>query len=735
MVWQNGSTALSWSKLVQCCSTLISHKICGNTQPSQPITFVTFLPPDLEPRPPTSYGLDELLIILICVFGCAAYVHRPSATRSKLQHQSTLMTFIGYAPTRGGYQFLDQDRRQVVYSNHAKFIETRSITDLIPQTDQNTVTTFIEPPIETPDEPVVASVEEDTSDDSSQIELSDNEILPQPAVQETLDTSKSLYRQIEQLEKGATLPKRKRTTVTPFNLQSTVPSTWNQAMTGPDRHLWEAAWQEEHESLLSNHVYDETDLPRNHKPVGSRIIFAVKPDGRYKIRFCAKGYSQRPGIDYNETSSPVASQVANRILLTIAAYRGWEARHVDVKTAFLNGPLEEEIYLQPPPHLSKPGKVWKLNKALYGLKQAGRMWYQFMYPALLKLGWTQSSKDVCVFYKGSDPQTRNYISVHVDDFLVIMPNEEEATQFVQSLNSFYVSKDLGTVKLHLGANIILDKMRRSVIIHQTDMVNDILIEHGMDYSKPVSTPSDPSVKLTSADCSIDTPVNYPYSSVVGKLNYLATMTRPDIASAVSEVARYMSNPGPSHVQAVKRILRYLNGTKHHQLILQPKDLILTGYCDADWAGDVDTRRSTTGYCFFLGGALIQWRSGIQNVVARSTMEAEYRAIAECTSDLMWLRQFLDELGLHQTHPTTIYEDNQASIAYANSDTLVRGRAKHIEINVHVVRDLIKAGELTLQYCPTNDMKADILTKALGKIKHSHQCELLQLVPPSGGGMY
>ena len=668
------------------------------------------------------------------VFGCAAYVHIPAAKRNKLQPQSTLMIFIGYCPSRGGYQFLDPESRTVHFSDHAKFIESRPVhfsneaetvyIPLNPSADE--FEQFIEP-IEDIPELVLPELEE--ADPAEHYEA--------PALPLVLDQDSSRGRQFLQIEQGATLGPRTRNAPSKYGHASiieptSVPNTWDQALASPDSSKWCAAWEEEFQSLVENQVFDVVDLPANRKPVGSRLLFNIKPDGRYKVRFVAKGFSQRPDIDFQETFAPVASQVSTRILMAIAANRGWKPRHLDVKTAFLNGTLDEEIYLKPPPHLQEKGKVWKLKKALYGLKQASRAWYNTMSSALKSAGWTACQKDVCVFWKPiPDSTEREYISVHVDDFLVVMKNEDHVIGLIKTLNDHFPTKDLGVASLHLGTTITMQD--KSIKISQSEMIKNLLIDHGMAHSKPVSTPGDPSIKLSLSDCPAPgkPSPSFPYRSVVGKLNYIAVTSRPDISNAVSEVSRYCQNPGTTHVQAVKRILRYLRGTCDYELTLQPENLILTGYCDADWAGDSDTRRSTSGYCFFLGNALIQWRCSLQHTVARSTMEAEYRALADCTSELLWFRQILEELGIPQPPSTIVNEDNQSCIAFAANES-VRGRARHIEIDIHVVRELVQRQVLSLKYCPTSEMRADILTKSLGKVSHQRQCQLLNLAHPPGG---
>jgi hypothetical protein len=274
----------------------------------------------------------------------------------------------------------------------------------------------------------------------------------------------------------------------------------------------------------------------------------------------------------------------------------------------------------------------------------------------------------------------------------------------------------------LGIAIERDRSRREIYLNQQQYIENVLERYNMSQCKPVSTPMDTSVKLSKSHAAVtDTEKRemsaVPYQSAVGSLMYAMTCTRPDIAYAVSTVSRYCSNYGAAHWTAVKRIMRYLKGTAHYRLKLggdaQAK---LSGYCDADWAGDLDERKSTTGYAFYLGGGLISWNSKRQPTVALSTAEAEYMAATQAVKEAMWLKQLLSELGLSQSEPVLIRSDNQGCIALTKNPAY-HSRTKHIDIRHHFIRDSVEVGDIELQYCPTDDMVADVLTKGLAREKH------------------
>ena len=244
----------------------------------------------------------------------------------------------------------------------------------------------------------------------------------------------------------------------------------------------------------------------------------------------------------------------------------------------------------------------------------------------------------------------------------------------------------------------------------------------MENSNPVKTPQDPGLKLTKNMCEGGcdheaTMAHVPYRNAVGCLMYLMVGTRPDLAAAVGVLSQFASNPCPTHWQALKRVFRYVQGTKTHGIEFQAKEQEgLQGYSDADWAGDVDTRRSTSGYAFMMNGGCISWRSKKQRTVALSSTEAEYMALTEAVQEAIWLKAFLCELGeMSLSDAVKIHEDNQGSIALAKNPECHK-RTKHIDIRYHFVREKVEDGQVVLQYCPTKEMKADLMTKPISAVQ-------------------
>ena len=460
------------------------------------------------------------------------------------------------------------------------------------------------------------------------------------------------------------------------------------------------------------------------------MVFNLKHDvegrvERFKARLVAKGYAQKYGIDYDEIFSPVVRFSSIRLLLAFAVQRDFLIHQMDVETAFLNGKLDEEIYMQQPEGYVKPGEehlACKLEKSLYGLKQSSRCWNKAFKESVEKLGFTQASADPCVFIRKKD--TLTIIAIHVDDLMILAKNILEMQRLKNSLKVQFKMKDMGELHYYVGVCIVQDKERKQVYLHQGQYIEKMLKKFGQTEAKPVSTPADLNVKLQKED-GVSRPVDtITYQSIVGSLLYAAITTRPDIAQAVGVVSKFCANPTQSHLTAAKRILRYLKGTVYLGLSYKKcADGNLIGYSDADWAGDVDDRHSTSGNVFLLAKGAVSWLSKKQATVALSTAEAEYVALSAATQEAIWLRRLLTDVGEPLEDPIVINEDNQGAIAMAKNP-VGHARTKHIDIRYHFVREGVQNGAIILKYVATGEMIADILTKPLPR--HSFEKLVLEL---------
>jgi hypothetical protein len=514
------------------------------------------------------------------------------------------------------------------------------------------------------------------------------------------------------------------------------PKTFLEAITGKDRKYWQNSMDDEMESIVSNETWELVKLPKGRKAIGLKWVYKRKRgvDGqfnRFKSRLVVKGYCQKQGVDYDETWSPVANYSSVRMLLAIAASKDLDILQYDVKTAFLHGEIDvDDIYVKQPEGYVVKGKehwVYRLKKSLYGLKQAPRIFNKSIHKVFVNSGFKQSKRDPCVYIKTLNDETTMLI-IFVDD-IIIASNVKH--QYYEMFRQAKIDiQEIGELNHFLGIRILRDRSKRVITMDQTVYLDRVLAKHGMSNVAPVSTPMSTEV-LTAAMSpktseEIQNMRNVPYRQAVGSIMYLAVSTRPDIAKAVSAVSKYLENPGQKHWNAVKRILRYLKGTRELKLHLGgTSEIELKVWSDADWAGDLDKRRSTTGYLVFLGDGPISWKSRLQPTVAASTTEAEYMAAFEACSEVMYLRPLLSELGFQQSKATKIYEDNRGCIAISK-DPATTGRTKHIDIKYHFLREQVKKGSVKLVECFTDDMIADVLTKGLNKAKHTKFVKMLNL---------
>lgn len=506
------------------------------------------------------------------------------------------------------------------------------------------------------------------------------------------------------------------------------PSSYKEALACPEADQWRQAMAQEMTALIKMGTWDVVELPPGRKAIGTKWVFKAKTNSsgvvvRYKARLVVQGFSQIEGVDYFDTYAPVANITTVRTLLAVAAMQDWELEQMDVDTAFLNAPVNEELYAAMPPgyqQTSSTGKplVYKLRRSLYGLKQAPKNWNSVFNQWLLDFGFDRSVADPCLYSFNSNSNVL-HIALYVDDLIIASDSVVLLADFKQSVSAAFSMKQLGQLEFFLGIRITRDRASKIICLDQSTYIDSVLSRFGMSTCKPLSTPA--TTDALTSDMSPSTPAEVelmsatPYRSAVGSLLYAAVVTRPDISNAVRCVSRYMNNPGPKHWAAVKRILRYLKGTSHYQLVYDFSDSsldlnnIITGYSDSDHAGDLDSRRSTTGFVFQLGSSAISWCSRLQPTVALSSTEAEYMALTEAINEAIHLRHIFNDLQLPQSGPTVIFEDNQGALKLA-CNPMHHRKTKHIDVRYHHIRHHITTGTVQLAYIHTSNQLADCLTK-------------------------
>jgi len=493
---------------------------------------------------------------------------------------------------------------------------------------------------------------------------------------------------------------------------SPVPRSYRGGLADPN---WRAAMQEEYDALLMNHTWDLVPRPPQSNVVSGKWVFKhkFKADGtleQYKARWVLRGFTQRPGIDFDETFSPVVKPATVRTVLSLSLSRSWPIHQLDVKNAFLHGNLSETVYCSQPTGFedsAHPDYVCRLNRSLYGLKQAPRAWYSRFASYIIQLGFVEAKTDTSLFvyHQGTDTA---YLLLYVDDIVLTASSPQLLRRVISALQQEFSMKDLGELHHFLGMHV--QRSGAGLLLSQRQYMMDILERASMSDCKPCATPVVVNPKL-SADGGVPVADPTDFRSLAGALQYL-TFTRPDIAYAVQQVCLHMHDPREPHLAALKRILRYIRGTLHLGLLLRPSrqaDLVV--YSDADWAGCPDTRKSTSGYAVFLGDNLISWSSKRQTAVSRSSAEAEYRAVANAVAEVSWLRQLLVELHVPLSKAALVYCDNISTV-YMFANPVQHQRTKHVEIDLHFVRERVATGAVHVLHVPTSSQYADIFTKGL-----------------------
>ncbi|RVW81703.1 Retrovirus-related Pol polyprotein from transposon RE1 [Vitis vinifera] len=497
---------------------------------------------------------------------------------------------------------------------------------------------------------------------------------------------------------------------------------------------WQEAMQSELAALEANHTWSLTSLPPGKKPIGCRWVYKIKrhSDGtieRFKACLVAKGYTQLEGIDYHDTFSPTAKMITVRCLLALAAAQNWSLHQLDVNNAFLHGDLHEEIYMSPPPGLRRQGEnlVCHLHKSLYDLKQASRQWFAKFSTAIQAAGFVQSKADYSLFTcrKG---KSFTALLIYVDDILITGNDVNAIVALKQFLHSHFRIKDLGDLKYFLGIEV--SRSKKGISISQRKYTLEILKDGGFLGAKPVNFPMEQNTKLSDSGELLKDPSQY--RRLVGRLIYL-TITRPDITYSVHVLSRFMHAPRRPHMEAVLRVLRYLKNSPGQGLFFPSQnDLSLRAFSDSDWAGCPISRRSTTGYCVFLGSSLISWRTKRQKTASLSSAETEYRAMAGTCCELSWLRSLLKDLRILHPKPALLYCDNTTALHIA-ANPVFHERTRHIEMDCHFIRDKIQDGSVVTKHIASTDQLADVFTKPLGKETFStmiHKLGVLDIHSPT-----
>jgi len=499
------------------------------------------------------------------------------------------------------------------------------------------------------------------------------------------------------------------------------PVNYKAAMETAEAGEWQVAVDSECSSLVKNRVLTFVDvIPAGKKAIPTRLVLQRKLDPRgettrYKARLVAQGFRQVEGLDFREMFAPVASLSSVRILLAIAGSRGYAVYQMDVVTAFLGSELNEEVNINLPLGVLGGPRLARLNRSLYGLRQSPRCWYTTIDEFLVKQLEFKRGRFDCGIYTHVNG---TILALYVDDIL-IAGEEGIVSNIRKRLKARFDMVDLGLVEHFLGMVITRDFCERKVHLTQEGYIGRILGKFGMLDCNPISTPLDkekPHARLEEEEA-CDKGL---YQQLVGSLGWIAIGTRPDISFAVSYLGRFEADPSQQHWVCAKRVLRYLAGTRHLGLSLGgeiPTPISLDGCVDADFAGDASSLKSTTVYVLFPGTGVVQRHSKRQSITATSMADAEFIASATAIQELLWFRQLVSEITTSALVVSILYNDNQASLS-TFADTTYKPHSRQVGVRVCQVREIIEDGkEVVMDYCGTDKMVADGLTKPLVKAKH------------------
>ena len=718
------------------------------------------------------------------VFGCFAQVRIEESKRKKLEKQAKNMIFIGY--DRNYYwKFYDSKQKRIIVSRDAVFYENEFNKEDFIGFDgfllENEEHSEDEDDLENKEEEVEVTIVKQTNSPEQLIK----DIIPQPQIPvksetvkeevkssgkvaqkaETLESPK--HKQVERLKKHDDLQKvsrgrkfleienefkkkenmnkprttRSNRTLTPFGKEcqeaknksiysvNYVPNTYKQATNCEEKVQWEAAIQKEWDSMSNNDVWEVVTMPENRKCVRSKWVFDKKHDEngnlvKFKSRLVAMGCTQVEGIDYTDTYAPTVERSSIRIMLMYCLKKRFFVNQADVVSAFLQAPLEEEIYMYPPDgfrNVIGKDKVLKLRKSIYGLKQSSREFHKKLANILLKLGWKQLKSDPCIFMKNDE-----IIIHHVDDLLFGASSVGNYNKLIKQIDSEMKIIDQGPVKHYLKMKIDYNLEKGTCKISQPAYIMEIMEEFNLVNIQTKRTPLCPHTVLDKVELTEEEKkkmANLPFRELLGKINYLACTSRPDLSVCVTRLAQFSNCYSSSHWNQLIHVVQYLKYTKDEGIYLNACNGPLQAFSDSDWGGDRPTRRSTTGYVIKFGGSIIMWKSTLQKSVAHSTMDAEFKALAICISILIYVKNLLKEMNIFDSLKDFFCDNTSCISTLLNNN--YKSKTKHNEIHFRIVREQMEKNNLRLQYVESNQNLADILTK---QVTHDKLSQLKSLFP-------
>lgn len=695
-------------------------------------------------------------------FGQQAVVNRPIHFRNgKWDITGEIMIFVGYTQLFNTYRFYSPEKDQIIISCNVTFLTSRQGSTMTANTnhDQGEIRDGAVLSSNKPAELVESSIGDKEDGDSQRTEIADpgyedmdidetqscddqatevdvtgdvssdtyiyeeaQSSTPRQPIPRPTNIPRELYigKKQPQIMENRLRP-RSATFTKYFDEQLNLttleavddPTSFTAAMSRSDKNNWYQAMEEEMNSLYKNDVWTLVDRPAGKNIVSNRWVLRIKrkPNGdidRYRARLVARGFSQIYGEDYFETYAPVVNMNAVRMMFSFAAIENLIIKQFDVKTAFLYGQLDEEVYMEQPEGFSDNSqKVCHLKKSLYGLKQSPRQWNKKFSDFLISIGMKESAFDHCIYYK-TEP-SRIYIAIYVDDGVIFADNIKDIEYVINELKKRFDIHEVDATSF-LGFQIEHGN-RGTISLHQESYIGKILRQYNMASSHPIDNPA--TITRSSVDEVNAEPLDksVPFREAIGSLMYAANTTRLDIAFPVNVVSRKVAEPNTYDWSRVKRIFRYLANKQDLSLTYgKGEKLDLHAYCDADFAGD-ESRKSTTGYVIMFGGGPIGWKSQRQQIVSLSSTEAELVSICSAVKEIVWLRQLGQELDFIDKTPTIIYSDNKSAIRLALDERSV-GRTRHMGVRAAYTREQVAENNVEIKHVSSQKQLADCLTKPL-----------------------
>lgn len=652
-------------------------------------------------------------------FGCECYVLSPEHERKKLDKKSTKGILIGYDLEEQGYRIYVPNENRIVISCNVIFKENLSVnnnsvninldSDKVEDEERSKEKRSIERQEES---------EEESQDDADLQSLEDE----QEKEEEPIENHENLSDEAEEPSEETPQPNlRNKRLIKPHPKYNDYYTNFL-ALTGDVEDMsteealsdaqWKCAMDDEIKSIKQFNTWILVDPPPDRKVLSCRWVLRIKGNGRKKARLVARGNKQEYGVDYFKTFSPVARHASIRLLLSHAAKENLHVKTFDIKTAFLNGDLQEDIYMsQPEGYQDGSNKVCKLLKSIYGLKQAPKAWNAKLTGFLEGLGFESTDDDPCLFYNNS---CTIILAIFVDDGLVIGKCKTKIENVLSNLaKKFEVTSDNPSQGKIYYLGMKIDLKKNGIFLNQAKYTQNMLNQYGFSDAYAVSTPMEPGM-LSDNSTNEAQLTNKPCREAVGSLLYLSTISRPDISFAVNFVSRHVSNPKQNHWKIIERIFRYLKGTFEYGIFFTGNNKLKV-FTDSNYGGDGTDLNSTSGILIENGGPLV-WIVQKQKQVAISSAEAEYRAAVTGISEVCWIRRIIGELKLQDvSSPTDLLIDNQAALHMlenADEGKITKGK-KHIEIKRKFISQHIGV-TVNPVYIRSKDQVADIFTKPLSK---------------------